>query len=134
MSKLHLFVGCARSEPGTPPGAPRSRLKIGLPRPFFGAMRNAEESPVRCARNRPTLLVLHDDSVDAQEVPLELYEELSGERLPTSCVRDCYRAIDATLRDFRPGDPTEEIMWAGLKAMRDELVAQRPSLVPELLN
>jgi len=26
------------------------------------------------------------------------------------------------------------MLWAGLKAMRDELIAQRPSLVPELLH
>jgi hypothetical protein len=26
------------------------------------------------------------------------------------------------------------MLWAGLKAMRDELISQRPSLVPELLH
>jgi hypothetical protein len=109
-------------------------LKIALAAPFFGVIMDADDSLVRSTHARPTLLVLHDDSVDAQDIPLELYRELSGEALPTRSVRDCYAAITEALQDFRPCDSSEEIMWAGLKAMRDELVAQRPSLVPESLH
>jgi len=83
---------------------------------------------------RPTLLVRHDDSVDAQSTPLELYEEVSGEELPTASVGECYRAITAVLSSFRPIDSTDRMLWAGLRAMREELVAQRPSLVPERLH
>jgi hypothetical protein len=83
---------------------------------------------------RPTLLVLHDGSVDAQATPLELYAEVSGEELPTGSVRECYHAITAALTSLRPADSTDRMLWSGLKAMRDELIAQRPSLVPELLH
>jgi hypothetical protein len=83
---------------------------------------------------RPTLLVLHDGSVSAEATPLELYSEISGEELPTASVGECYRAINLALRNFRPADSTDRMLWAGLKAMRDELIAQRPSLVPELLH
>jgi len=83
---------------------------------------------------RPTLLVRHDGTVDAETTPLELYAEVSGEELPTDSVRDCYRAINEALVSFRPADSTDRMLWAGLKAMRDELIAQRPSLVPELLH
>jgi len=83
---------------------------------------------------RPTLLVLHDGSVDAEATPLELFAEISGEELPTASVRECYHAITAVLVSFRPADSTDRMLWAGLKAMRDELIAQRPSLVPELLH
>ena len=83
---------------------------------------------------RPTLLVLHDGSVEAEATPRELYAEVSGEELPTASVRECYHAITAALREFRPADSTDRMLWAGLKAMRDELIAQRPSLVPELLH
>ena len=83
---------------------------------------------------RPTLLVLHDGSVDAEAMPLELYEEVIGEALPTASVRECYRAITDALLSFRPADSSDRILWAGLKAMRDELILQRPSLVSELLH
>jgi hypothetical protein len=86
-------------------------------------------------QKRPTLLVLHDGSVDAENTPRELYEEISGgNELPTHSVRDCYHAISEALNAFRPADSGERILWAGLKAMRDELIAQRPSLVPEFLH
>jgi len=83
---------------------------------------------------RPTLLVLHDGTVDAENTPLELYAEVSGEELPTGSVRECYHAITIALTNFRPADSTDRMLWAGLKAMRDELIAQRPSLVPDLLH
>jgi hypothetical protein len=83
---------------------------------------------------RPTLLVRHDGTVDAESTPLELYAEVSGEELPTGSVGECYHAITHALQDFRPSDSTDRMLWAGLKAMRDELIAQRPSLVPELLH
>jgi hypothetical protein len=83
---------------------------------------------------RPTLLVRHDGTVDAQTTPLELYAEVSGEELPTGSVRECYHAINEALVSFRPADSTDRMLWAGLKAMRDELIAQRPSLVPERLH
>jgi hypothetical protein len=83
---------------------------------------------------RPTLVVLHDGRVEAEATPRELFAEISGEELPTECVRECYHAINTALREFRPADSTDRMLWAGLKAMRDELIAQRPSLVPELLH
>ena len=83
---------------------------------------------------RPTLLVRHDDSVDALSIPLELYHELIGEELPIDSVRDCYKAINDALFAFRPSDIMQKVMWAGLKAMRDELISQRPSLAPDRLH
>jgi hypothetical protein len=83
---------------------------------------------------RPTLLVLRDGSVDAESTPLEVYAEVSGEELPTRNVGECYRAISDALDTFLPCDSTDHMLWAGLKAMRDELIEQRPSLVPELLH
>jgi hypothetical protein len=83
---------------------------------------------------RPTLLVMHDDSVEADSVPLELYQALIGEVLPTRRVQDCYHAINAALSTFRPSDSDERMMRAGLVAMRDELISQRPSLAPERLH
>jgi hypothetical protein len=83
---------------------------------------------------RPTLLVLLDGTVDAEATPLELYAEVIGEELPTGSALECYHAIAAALTTFRPADSTDRMLWAGLKAMRDELIAQRPSLVPELLH
>lgn len=83
---------------------------------------------------RPTLLVLHDGTIDAETMPLELFAEVSGEELPTASVGECYHAIIHVLKNFRPCDSTDRMLWAGLRAMRDELIAQRPSLVPELLH
>jgi hypothetical protein len=83
---------------------------------------------------RPTLLVLHDGTVDAEATPRELFEEIAGQQLPTGSVGQCFHAISEALVSFRPADSTDRMLWAGLKAMRDELISQRPSLVPELLH